>query len=380
MPNPKRPMSYMVKIDAISPIDGADRIVAARVGGWTVVVGKDDFKAGDLAVFFEIDTFLPEDDPRYEGFVKHGVKEMIVNNVPVRGHVLRTAHLRGVYSQGLLMRPQDVLPNNIPEYCYEKLYERKVNLTSLCGVREYDPILPVNSNMTFLREYDLAVAPRTDAERIENVNEDVFELIKKTDYFVSVKVDGTSITAVNDPREQGVRVFGHNYEIATDSGFGKQVYEQAEEQGIVKWLEEHPGITLQMEVCGPKINGNRLGLKSMRLYIFSMWDTVECKYLNPYDVLPAYCVKVGSSDLVQSVAPMMPLRFLLSDYPTTLDLIDYVDGLRGHVTDRLDEGIVVHIFGKGKCTNEEMRKIEGVLGEQFQMKVLSRKYLLRAKE
>lgn len=381
MANPNRKMARMARIDSVDPIDGADRIVAARVGGWTVVVGKGEFEEGDLAVFFEVDSFLPENDPRYAQFAERGVREMIVDGAAKRGHVLRTVRLRGTYSQGLLMHPSDVLPSTIPDHAYADMLERGTDLTRLCGVREYDPIRTTDQgNMHILRRYDPWVAPRTDAERIQNVSEDVFAIMKKTRYFVSVKVDGTSITMLNDPRCQKVRVFSHNNELSTEDGFGQQVYEQAEQQGIVTYLNEHPGITMQMEAAGPKINGNRLGLKTMRLFVFSMWDTGGCKYLNPYDVLPAYCVKAGSSDLVQSVAPMMPLSFLLSDYPTTLDLIDHVDGLRGHVTDRLDEGIVIHILDEGGCTDEEWFRLCDALGAQMQVKCISRRYLLKAGE
>lgn len=372
MANQSRAMARMVHVDAIDPIDGADRIVAARVGGWTIVIGKEDFKAGDLAVLFEIDSFLPSDDERYAKFAERGEKEMLVNGAAKKGHVLRTARLRGVYSQGLLMRPQDVLPSSIPEHAYEDMYERKTNLTSLCGVCEYDPIRTVDQgNMHILRKYDQWAAPRTNAERIQNVSEDVFDLVKKTDYLVSVKVDGTSVTMLDDPRYQKVRVFSHNNELSVDGGFGEQVYRQAEEQGIVKWLNDHPGITLQMEACGPKINGNRLGLKAMRLYIFSAWDTVACKYLDPYRI----------DDCALDPACTPELSIDLNDFATTIDLIDWVDGLRGHInSSKLDEGIVIHVLGNGICTIEEMRKIDGELGPQRQMKVISRKYLLKAKE
>lgn len=382
MSNPSRVMARLVHVDAIEPIPDADRIEVAKVGGWTVVVGKGDFKASDLAVFFEVDSFLPADDSRYAKFAERGVKDMIIDGAAKKGHVLRTARLRGVYSQGLLMKPQDVLPSDIPEYAYEQMCERKANLTSLCGVCEYDPIRAVDQgNMSILRKYDPWVAPRTDAERIQNVSEDVFSAIKKSEHFVSVKVDGTSMTCLYDPRYNKVRLFSHNNELGYDTGFGKQIYDQAVEQGIIEWVTDNPGITLQFEACGPKINGNRLGLKAMWLYIFSMWDTEKCEYLNPYDVLPAYCVEVGNSSLVQSVTTMMPLRFLLSDYPTTLDLIDYVDGLRGHITDRLDEGLVIHILSKGNCTDEEWRLLQHELGAQMQVKVISRRYnLLKAKE
>ena len=47
------------KIDDIQPIDGADSIEVATVGGWKVITKKGQFNVGDLAIYFEIDSFLP---------------------------------------------------------------------------------------------------------------------------------------------------------------------------------------------------------------------------------------------------------------------------------------------------------------------------------
>lgn len=66
MLNPKtneRELAYIVTIDDITPIEGYDRVELAHVGGWTIVVGKGEFKAGDPAIYFEIDSKLPEVKP-----------------------------------------------------------------------------------------------------------------------------------------------------------------------------------------------------------------------------------------------------------------------------------------------------------------------------
>ena len=377
--NPNRAMATVRRIDAITPIDGADRIETLHIGGWTVVAGKGDFEPGDLCVYFEVDTFLPSNDSRYAQFAERGEKEMIVNGAAVKGHVLRTVRLRGQYSQGLAMRPQDVLPSDIPEHAYEQMCERRANISGLCGVREYEPIRGVDQgSMGILRRYDPWVAPRTDAERIQNVSEDTFAALKRTRHLVSIKVDGTSITMLNDPRYGKVRAFSHNNEIACDSGFGEQVYKQAVEQGIVGYLDEHPGITLQMEACGPKINGNRLGLKAFRLFVFSAWDTGSCQYLDPYNLYKSVGGKAHYELDPNSMAPRLYMN--IGEFETTTDLIDWADGLRGHVTDRLDEGVVIHVLGRGSTTDEEWNRLQHALGAQMQVKCISRRYLLKAKE
>lgn len=58
-----RELAYVVKIDNITAIPGYDRVELAHVGGWTIVVGKGEFQIGDPAIYFEIDSKLPEVEP-----------------------------------------------------------------------------------------------------------------------------------------------------------------------------------------------------------------------------------------------------------------------------------------------------------------------------
>lgn len=61
--NNERELAYVVIVDAVTPIKSYDRVELAHVGGWTVVVGKGEFHAGDPAIYFEIDSQLPEVEP-----------------------------------------------------------------------------------------------------------------------------------------------------------------------------------------------------------------------------------------------------------------------------------------------------------------------------
>ena len=58
-----RELAYVVTVDNITPIEGYDRVELAHVGGWTIVVGKNEFQTGNLAIYFEIDSQLPEVEP-----------------------------------------------------------------------------------------------------------------------------------------------------------------------------------------------------------------------------------------------------------------------------------------------------------------------------
>lgn len=90
-----RELAYVVKIDDIEPIEGKDRVVAAVVGGWRVMVRKDAFKPGDLAVYFEIDSLAPADDERFAFLERYKYK-------------IKTQKFKNFYSQGLVMSAEEL--------------------------------------------------------------------------------------------------------------------------------------------------------------------------------------------------------------------------------------------------------------------------------
>ena len=57
----ERELAYVVLIDGIEPIPGYDRVETAIVGGWHIIVQKDQFKIGDPAIYFEIYSRVPKD-------------------------------------------------------------------------------------------------------------------------------------------------------------------------------------------------------------------------------------------------------------------------------------------------------------------------------
>ena len=59
----ERELAYLVRINNIESIIGSDNCEAAIVNGWHVLVSKGEFKPNDIAVFFEVDSKLPEVEP-----------------------------------------------------------------------------------------------------------------------------------------------------------------------------------------------------------------------------------------------------------------------------------------------------------------------------
>jgi tRNA-binding EMAP/Myf-like protein len=100
----ERKLASIRRIKEISPIDGADKIEVVKVDGWQVVVGKDvEYKAGDLVIYCEIDSFLPIRE-EFEFLRKTSYRKM----GGIEGFRLKTIRLRGVISQGLIL-PLSVL-------------------------------------------------------------------------------------------------------------------------------------------------------------------------------------------------------------------------------------------------------------------------------
>lgn len=112
----KRMLAYIVTIDSITPIDGADNIELARVGGWSVIIRKQEYKTGDMAVFCEIDSLLPEAE--WSEFLRP-------KKFKVKTYKLGKFN---VISQGLLL-PMSILPN--------KNYDIHEDVTELLGITYY---------------------------------------------------------------------------------------------------------------------------------------------------------------------------------------------------------------------------------------------------
>ena len=115
--NGERKLAYITVIDEIKPIPNADKIELARVGGWQVVVSKEDnYKVGDKVIYIEIDSRVPSDKECF-AFLQD------------RKYKVKSIKLRGQVSQGLIM-PLSILPN--------KEYELYDDVTDILGIEKIE--------------------------------------------------------------------------------------------------------------------------------------------------------------------------------------------------------------------------------------------------
>jgi RNA ligase (TIGR02306 family) len=84
---------FVARINEIKPIEGADNIEQAVVGGWNCIIQKGQYSEGGLVVVATTDAVIPQELS----------DAMNVTNYLRKGQRVRTVKLRGVYSECLII-------------------------------------------------------------------------------------------------------------------------------------------------------------------------------------------------------------------------------------------------------------------------------------
>ena len=343
-----RKLASIQRIWKIEPIEGADRIELAYVLGWQCVVNKGQFKPMDLAVYFEIDSFLPV-RPEFEFLRASSYKN---TDIMGEGFRLTTQKFRGQVSQGLLL-PIDKFPE-IPTNT-----ECGADVTEILGVRKWEIEERATSGGTVIGKLPRSI-PHTDETRVQAAP----ELIKEfagLEYYISTKMDGSSHSIGID--EDGFHVTGHNYEYKDDgnSDFYKLVNERSyrEKLEAFKEAEGLTSITVQGELCAPGIQQNRLKLKKPEWYVFTIMENGKRvglgRMLEISKALDFTTVPIEEVD-----------KDLTAKYPTVEALLERADG--SYPNGGKKEGIVIRPTTSVYSAN---------IGAELSIKVVSNKYLLK---
>jgi RNA ligase (TIGR02306 family) len=336
----ERKLASVVKIVDIQPISGADSIVVATVKGWKVVVKKDEYKVGDLAVYYEIDSFLPV-RPQFEFLRKSSFKRM----GSTEGFRLKTIKLRGQISQGLLTP----IPADISDP------KEGDDLTEALGIVKYEPPIPAQLAGKIKGTFPSFI-PKTEEIRIQNFESEVgFSPVGERAY-VTEKLDGTSFTCYFKDGVFGV--CGRNWELSeTDDN---SLWRMAKMLELKEKMTKHgKNIALQGELIGAGINGNLYGLSDHKLFFFTGYD-IDKRRRMFFDELE--WVLFGLD--LQMVPVLEKYGFVI---PNESNIVDYM--LR---------------YAEGKSVlNMEVDR-EGVvvrgLEKEFSFKAISNTYLLGSKD
>ena len=343
-----RKLASIQRIWKIEPIDGADNIELAYVLGWQCVVNKGHFKPMDLAVYFEIDSFLPI-RPEFEFMRKSSYKN---SDIMGEGFRLRTMKFRGQISQGLLLPLNQF--SEIPADV-----ELGTDVTGLLKVSKWEIEERATTGGTLIGVLPYSV-PHTDETRVQ-AEPDLINEFAGLEYYISTKMDGSSHSISID--EGGFHVTGHNYEYKDDgnSDFYKLVNERGYKEKLVSFAEKNGLriLTVQGELCAPGIQKNRLKLLKPEWYVFTIIEDGKRVGLNR---MLEICKELEFTTVpIEEVGSDLP-----SKYPTVEALLERADG--EYPKGGKKEGIVIRptepIFSYRISSN-------------LSMKVVNNKYLLK---
>jgi RNA ligase (TIGR02306 family) len=261
----ERKMATIRKIDEIRPIEGADAIEAAVVGGWVVVIKKGEFKAGDLAVYLEIDSWVPHE---IAPFLSKGQEPREYNGV--KGERLRTVKLRGQVSQGLL------LPVTLTFW-----RDEGTNVTDSLGIQKWEAPIPAQLAGDVEGVFP-TVIPKTDQERIQNLTEELktWQSNSAFTWEVTEKLDGSSMTVFVHGDREGV--CSRNWALKETAGNTLWAVARRE-QLIEKVRQTGRNLALQGELIGEGIQGNAYNVKGQDFRLFDIYDIDRGEYLGPLE-------------------------------------------------------------------------------------------------
>lgn len=262
-----RKLASVRRIDSISSIPNADAIECATVGGWRIVVKKGEFREGDLAVYCEIDSWIPHE---LAPFLSKGSEPREYNGV--RGERLRTVKLRGQVSQGLLL-PLSV----ISDRGHTVYHVDGIDVSEVLGIQKWEAPVPANLAGD-VRGVFPSFVPKTDQERIQNLTE---EFKTWTDLFweVTEKLDGSSMTVYYKDGDFGV--CSRNWNLAESES--NSMWQQARRYNLEQVLAQEGNYAVQGEIVGEGIQGNPYRIRGQDFLVYDVFDIKEQRYLTPVE-------------------------------------------------------------------------------------------------
>lgn len=377
-----RKLASIQRVVGTAPIEGADVIEIAFVLGWQVVVKKGEFKEGDLVVFYEIDSFLPASDMRYETF-----KERFTTWNGKEGMRLKTIKLRKALSQGLVL--------GVDKFSEIINPQEGDDVTELLKIDKWEVIEKGSNAGTRAMGSGKQFPPfiqKTDQERIQNYGALVSKALEE-EFEATVKKDGSSLTVfavqpdskfykiakdfegkktkfnllkwlkaffVNTPIEPITGVCSRNVMLDKegDSNFHKVV---AKYELISKLLAAGKSYALQGELVAPDIQGNYEKVKEVEFHLFDIFDIENQKYLLP-DERKAFAKLHGIPHVTVLGTNSLNILTMTKDGDNVVQkCLDYAEG-KGDNNGVMREGVVF------KSTSRD-----------FSFKAISNSYLLKQK-
>lgn len=334
------------RVSKLFSIKGADFIDGARVDGWECVVKKGEFSEGDLGVYFEIDSMLPENDERYQFLGSTKVSE------GGKGFRIKTRNFKGQLAQGLL------LPlSSFSELDTVALIEGS-DLTEILGVWKFEPVPQrikkggVNQTPTKERTFPYFLR-KTDQARLQN-HMGYFTEFEHSPFEITFKKDGSSMQIWNNENAHSVPkgcikkgligklrrklellylkvrdkfIRPHTFGVCSrkvNLAEGDNNFWNTANKIGVRELLKGKNVSLQGELCGPSIQSNHEKLNDYQFFLFDIFDIEEQQYLLPQE-RKLWLEENDPRGLITHI-PIRESSLPIFESKTSIkDLIDYVD-------------------------------------------------------
>jgi RNA ligase (TIGR02306 family) len=353
-----RKMASIRVIDNISPIPNADAIEVARIGGWNVVVKKGEYSLGDLVVFCEIDSWIPHE---LAPFLTKSGEPRVYNGVP--GARLRTVKLRGQISQGLILPITHVrgqmdvsIGDDVSQILNIQKWEMEVP-RQLAGLAK-------GNFPSFLI--------KTDQERVQNL----VGIIPAGTYEVTEKLDGSSMTAYLNDGVFGVCSRNLELKETEDNAFWFAARNQ-NLQLLLSIMRDITGfnVAIQGELLGPKIQGNRYGLREPRIFIFDIFNIDAGVYVDPLMRISLVANAIERMSVILGVSEISDIDWHAWVVPTS-KFVDVQDSDEYTVKGMIEQADVISNLASVTQEGYVYRNIKN----QFSFKVISNKFLMSGGE
>lgn len=269
-----RKLATVRRIDEIHPIPDADAIECAVIGGWSVVVKRGEYGAGDIAVYCEIDSWIPHE---LAPFLSKGQEPREYEGI--KGERLRTVKLRGQVSQGLLLPFTASMAIKLGAGSGARFSDYiDTDVSELLGIVKFEPPIPAQLAGEVKGLFPSFIS-KTDQERVQNLSAEFAQWqTEGAVWEITEKLDGSSMTAYIYNGEFGV--CSRNLELKrneSNSLWRAAIAQKLEEVLIANGRN----LALQGELIGEGIQSNPYKLKGQKFFLFDIYDIDRGRYFLP---------------------------------------------------------------------------------------------------
>ena len=323
-------LAYGVKIKEIREIPGADRIELATVMDYTVVVKKGEYKPGDMGIYVEVDSLLPDGldselSIKYNLLKNHEIgknltdeeRENALKEIQEQSKYPYFEFLRdkkfkiksmklskfGVISQGILFRPVDLgitdkvkdgqdftIQFNITEIVQDA-EEAGLNTGKKDGwlvrkLMRYKWFRNWRKRHNIAEVWDPTFPSKSDEENVQKIYSKMFAQYADKEWVATEKLEGQNITVYSEVvngwfgrKTKRIGVCSRTREL-NPNGNSHGFWDTVKRLHLDEKIKNIPGEWFcRGEHVGPGIQGNIYKLPRTEVYFFDFYKKVDGKWV-----------------------------------------------------------------------------------------------------